>query len=570
MRTDVLVIGGGGAGARAALEARKLGAEVLLVVKGSFEAIGTRGAGATASAISEFGVLATPGWAGPLTEGEMLVSHRFHISLEQDFVGIIQLGLGMTDPKLAQIIVEEAVKTRTALLKWGASLGKWGVASHGVPIKQALARQIKRANVSVQDKTMIVDLLVHDGECVGAIGINETNGDILVFKAGATIVATGGDANLFMLNLNPPCTTGDGYAMGYRAGAELTNLEFKQIFLGTVYPTKNMLLRSLVPYVKLTNVKGEEFLKNYLPEEASPEECLMQRQSHNPFSTRDSLSRYVDIAIIGEVEAGRGTDHNGIYLDRSDPRSPRLTIPRREFWLYRGIDFDKGPVEIGVCHHSSLGGFRINEHAQTTLPRLYAVGEAAAGPHGADRMGGHMLLASQVFGARAGRHAAAHAKGLRLPDIDNRLLRVAKERIRTLRNKKGNQNPADVKRILQQLTYYDLLVIRSRESLSRLLNSVKGIEEEFVHHLRVKNTQELVEVLELQNLLLLARLEAAVCLERTESRGSHYREDFPCQDDKNWLKSITVKEVSGKLRLDTVAFDPTWENKGDVMGKDWG
>ena len=569
VQADVLVIGGGGAAARAALEARLAGAEVVLAVKGSFGAIGTRGAGATASAMSEFGMFATPGWTGPLSKGETPFASRYFGSPDNDFGDIIQVGLGMADPKLARIVVEDAVAARTALLNWGADIGAHGVGSHGVPIVSALASQIRRAGVSLRDRTMMVSLLVQDGECLGAVGIDETSGDTVVIKAGATVVATGGDANLFMLNLNPPCNTGDGYAMGYEAGAELMNLEFKQVFLGTVYPTRNMLLRFLPPHVKLTNATGQEFLQNYLPPGATPGECLAQRHLHNPFSTRDTLSRYVDIGIVTEVKAGRGTQHHGIYLDRTDPRCPRLPTPRREFWLYRGIDWDKGPVEVGVCHHCSLGGFRINENAQTTLPRLYAAGEVTAGPHGADRMGGHMLLASQVFGARAGRHSA-RIKGQRVPDIGSKVLAAAEERIKALRDKKGDRSPAAVKRTLQEAAYFNLLVIRSHHSLNRLLAEVKAMNEEQMPRLSAANPEELVEALELQNLLLLAELEANICLMRTESRGPHYREDFPKPDGRNWLKSITAKKVGGKLQLGTITLDPSWRSKDEGGVRDWG
>ena len=567
VQTDVLVIGGGGAAARAVLEARLVGAEVVLVSKGTFGAIGTRGAGATDSALSAFGIFATPGWTGPLSGGEKSLAHMVAAPPEQAFLNIIQVGLGMADPKLARILIEEAVEARTALLKWGATFGGYGIRSHGAPIMEALIRQIRSANVSVRERTMIVSLLVQDRECLGAIGVDETNGDIVVIKAGATVIGTGGDANLFMLNLNPPCNTGDGYAMGYEAGAELMNLEFKQIFLGTVYPTKNMITQGVPPHVKLTNARGKEFLQNYLPLGASVEECLTQRQLHAPFSSRDLLSRYVDIAIMGEVKAGRGTEHHGIYFDYRDPRIPPLPTLRNEFWLYRGIDFARDLVEVGVCHHSSLGGFRIDENAETTLPRLYAAGEAAAGPHGVDRIGGHMLLASQVFGARAGRHATKQAR--KRIDIDNRVLRTSEERINALRDKKGDQKPTEVKRRLQESAYYNLLLTRSEESLTRFLSDVKNIREGLAPHLSVASPYELIEALELQNLLSLAEVEANVCLERTESRGSHYRKDFPEQDDRNWLKSIIVKKLNDTPRLSTLALDPEWRNRGDEKFKHW-
>jgi len=567
--TDVLVIGGGGAAARAALEARLAGAEVVLVSKGSFGAVGTRGAGATNSALSPFGIIAAPGWTGPLSGGEKALAHMVAAPPEQAFLNIIQVGLGMADPKLARILIEDAVETRAALLKWGAPLGEYGLRSHGAPIMEALGRQIRNTNVSVRERTMIFSLLVQDGECVGAMGVDEMNGDIVVIKARATVIGTGGDADLFMINLNPPCITGDGYAMGYEAGAELMNLEFKQIFLGSVYPTKNMITNGLPPHVKLTNARGEEFLQNYLPEGASVEECLAQRQLHNPFSTRDPLSKYVDIAIVGEVKAGRGTKHLGIYLDRRDPRIPPLAILRNEFWLYRGIDFARDLVEVGICHHSSLGGFRIDENAETTLPHLYAAGEAAAGPHGVDRIGGHMLLASQVFGARAGRHAAKQSVRKKRLDIDNRVLSAKEERIIALRDKKGDQKPREAKSKLQESAYYNLLVTKSEESLARLLSDVKSIRKERLPNLSVANPQELIEALELQNLLVLAEVEATVCLERRESRGSHCREDFPNQDDKNWLRSVIVQNVDDRPRLRTIVLDPAWQNKGDEKFKHW-
>jgi fumarate reductase (CoM/CoB) subunit A len=569
VETDVLVIGGGGAAARAAVEARLAGAEVILATKGSFGAIGTRGSGATNSALSPFGILATPGWTGALTGGEKALTHMIAAPPEQAYLNIIQVGLGMADPKLARILVEDAVETRSSLLKWDASFGEYGLKSHGAPIMEALVRQIRSMNVTVRERTMVVSLLVQDGECVGAIGVDETKGDIVVIKAGGTVIGTGGDADLYMLNLNPPCITGDGYAMGYEAGAELMNLEFKQIFLGTVYPTKNMITNGLPPHIKLTNARGEEFLQNYLPKGASVEECLIQRQLHNPFSTRDSLSKYVDIAIMGEVKAGRGTKHHGIYLDRRDPRIAPLPITRNEFWLYRGIDFDRDLVETGVCHHSSLGGFKIDENGETTVPHLYAAGEAAAGPHGVDRIGGHMLLASQVFGARAGRHAAKQSRSKKRPDIDTRALSTKEERINALRDKKGDQKPREIKSKLQESAYYDLLVVKSEASLTRFLSEVASLKRESLPRLSVASPQELIEALELQNLLALSEVEARVCLERKESRGSHYREDFPNQDDKNWVRSVVVKNLGDRPQVRTVVLDPTWQNRGDEKFKHW-
>ena len=582
IKTGVLVIGGGGAAARAAFEARKSGAEVMLVTKGSFGAIGTRGAGATSSGFSPTGVFATPGWSGSLTQIETRAANMIVAPLERSYENILQAGLGMADPRLVRIIVEEAVANRNALLEIGAVFGEYGMRSHGVPIMAALVSQLRKTGVAIRERTMIFSLLIENGECLGAAGIEENSGDTVLIQAGATVLGTGGDSNLFMLNLNPSCNTGDGYVLGYEAGAELINLEFKQIFLGSIFPTRNMLTQALPPYVKLTNSRHEEFLQDYLPQGVSAQECLAQRQMHNPFSTRDKLSRYLDFAIIGEVKAGRGTEHSGIYLDRSDTRNPPLAKPISEYWQYRGIDFSR-PVEVGICHHCSLGGFRINENAETTVPRLFAAGETAAGPHGADRMGGHMLLASQVFGARAGKKGATYARDRKVASIDKKTLAAAEERIAALRQREGNQTALEAKKFLQESAYFNLLTIRSKESLERFLDDVRKIKEGALPHrpswipnqvrngdVSTKSAQALVEALELQNLLLLAEIEAKVCLARTESRGPHYREDFPFEDDNQWLKSITVKKANGSPRLDTIALDPAWRSKGDEKMGYWG
>jgi L-aspartate oxidase len=235
-----------------------------------------------------------------------------------------------------------------------------------------------------------------------------------------------------------------------------------------------MLTQPLPPGAKLTNADGEEFLAGYLHDVVSPEECLAQRNRHNPFSTRDDLSRYVDFAIIGEVKTGRSTQRGGVYLDIS--ASPP-SGPGAKFWEYRGIDFS-APVEIGVCQHCSLGGLRIDANGQTTVPRLYAAGEAAAGPHGADRMGGHMLLASQVFGARAGRHAAANTLGKNLPGIGDSIIKDTEAKIDMYRDLNGRYSPSQVKLELQRSAYFNLLVIRTRKGLTGFLADVARIGKE--------------------------------------------------------------------------------------------
>jgi fumarate reductase (CoM/CoB) subunit A len=270
-----------------------------------------------------------------------------------------------------------------------------------------------------------------------------------------------------------------------------------------------------------------------------------------------------------EVKVGNGTEHQAVYLDRSDPRIPHLAESMNDFWLYRGIDFSR-PVEIGVCHHCSLGGLVIDREARTSIEHLYAVGEAAAGPHGADRMGGHMLLASQVFGARAGKNAAQSALKSGQPEIDQAPVQGWEDNLKRLQNSRGKTTPRDAAGTLRRSAYFNLLVARSSLSLNQFMADVKHLKEEIIPDLAIKTPFDLIEALELQGLLKLAEIEAGVCLLRTESRGPHFRQDFPSQDDKNWLRNVIVRKVDEKIHLETRVIDPDWQDKGDKGIGYWG
>ena len=324
--TDVLVVGGGGASARAALEAHLAGAKVTLAVKGEFGAVGIRGSGATSYGISELGALLAAGVTTPPAEDKELPS----MDPDEDFSDIIQLGLGLTNRRLAEILVQESQEARESLKKWGWVFHLWGMKSHGVPIVAALENQIKNSDIVVLDRTMVTDLLLQGDACVGAVTIDETTGEMMAVKAGAVILGTGGDANLYRFNMNPPCTTGDGYAMGYQAGAELMNMEFKQMLMGVAYPTKNIILSWFYqPHVKLINGHGEEFLEKYIPQDITSDQVFEAHSRHNIYSTRDDISKYFEIALLSEVKEGLGNEHDCLYLDMRDQRVD-LGLPQRD------------------------------------------------------------------------------------------------------------------------------------------------------------------------------------------------------------------------------------------------
>jgi len=561
--TDVLVVGGGGAAARTALEASMAGANVTLAVKGKFGAIGTRGAGATASGISEAGLIMAAGIPDQRT---------WTLDPDEDLADILQLGLGLADRRLATILVQESYGAREKLKEWGWVFHLWGIKNHGVPIVGALESQIRKRGIIVMDLTMIVDLLVQDGVCLGAIGLDEKTGRPVVIRSKAVVLCTGGDANLYRFNLNPACTTGDGYAMGYRAGAELMNLEFKQMTLGMAYPTKNMVFDWVFqPHAKFLNANGEEFLESYLPPGVTVEEVLEARALSNMFSTRVPVSMHVDIALVSEVKAGRGTQRDCVLLDLRDPLVNLGPPPRLQWWEYRGVAWRRDVPEIAFSHHCSNGGFGIDENAQTTLPNLYAVGECAAGPHGADRSGGHMLAACQVFGKRAGRHAATQVASAKHPALDPRTVSEGERAVRRFDGTRGSLKPSDLKADLQKKAWEDLLLIRSRESLEGMLPYVNHIRDDLLPKISLETPAEMVEAQEIRNLLDVAELVSSVCLKRTESRGSHYRVDYPDRNDADWQRCITVKQTDGHLDLDTLFIDPEWSfREGDMGDTHWG
>lgn len=563
IETDVLVIGGGGAAARAALAACGAGARTTLAVKGWFGWLGMRGAGATGCGIA-------PWWgysAGRGVPGKPDEETELNVSL------VLQAGLGMADRGLVRSMVAGEGDARRDLERYGAVVASGFKASDRrrlVQVMPGLAYHVRCSKVAIHDHTMITDLLVKDGACVGAVGLDEKSAEVSLVAAKATILATGGDAQLYMCSCHPTCMTGDGYAMGYNIGARLINMEYMQAFLATVHPSLNLLWGgwSWRQYPRITNVLGEEILPKYLPVGISVEQCLWERGGHNPFSTRDQASRYLDMAILKEVLAGRGTPHHGCYVEGIDPE--KVSPEHRDWMRYRGLD-PGGRLEVSSVHQCSDGGLYVSENAETSVPGLFAAGEVAAGMHGADRLGGHMMVNSQVFGKRAGLNAAALARGRGAAALDESLTSAAIERIESLRQARGNLKPAAVLATLQRSCWENMLAVRNHQGLMETLQLIQQIRGESLPRLSVESPAELVRALELQNLVLVGEMVGRAALLRTESRGGHYREDYPERDDANWLRVIEVRRDGGRMRLETFVIDPEWRDlPGDLGDWFWG
>jgi len=557
IKTDVLIIGGGGAAARAALEAYTEGADVLVVVKGRLGK-----SGATAYRASESaGFNVADGCGGP------------DDTMENHFDDIMKAGLGMADEQLARIVVEEAPvalaelenlrvkfekvdgkhytrigcfcsKPRTHVIKGGS-----------LSIVESLSKEIKKTNIKIQPVTTIAGLLVHDGFCCGAVGVDR-GGNFLTFQSKATVLATGGAGRLFKLNVNPSDITGDGYALAYRAGAELVNMEFIQIGFATLLPTHLLVdkwMWSVFP--RVYNRYGEDFLGSYLPVETDLSECMKYKTKHFPFSVRDN-SKYVDIGVEKEIILGHGTENKGVYLSLTEVGEEQIRrIPmwsvRYPWFFSHGLDLKKQPIEIAHFAHAFNGGIRIDAKASSTVEGLYAAGEVAAGPHGADRLGGNMLVTCQVFGRRAGKYAADSAKRSKYW-VESKMVAGQYERMKKMQRLKGPIEPSDVTRELQEVMQNNVSVIRSEKSLTKALDKIEQIRKGLLPRLQVTDNQRILQVLELENLLDVAEIVTKAALTRKESRGAHYREDYPEQNDKEFRFPIATEQIGNKMKQELV------------------
>jgi succinate dehydrogenase/fumarate reductase flavoprotein subunit len=491
--------------------------------------------------------------------------------IESLYNRIIQAGLGLADRKLVANMMEDVPKIQTLLQKWGITFDSSGPYHLGYPFIHAIEKDVRSSAIRLFEHTMITDLLLHDDKCVGAMGIT-TSGEILVFQTPAVILATGGDAQLFRHNVHPDCVTGDGYAMGFRAGAELMNMEFMQIFFCTVHPTRNLFHAWHEEVLKnIYNKEGYHFLPDYLPADISVEECLEENVRHAPFSTRDRASRYLGIAIVKEIQAGRGTEHGGIFFALTD-RAIDFPENQERFLRSRDVDIRNAPVQITMGHQCSNGGLRIDTNAMTSVPGVFTAGETTTGMHGADRLGGNMLSACLIFGVRAAESATDWAK---THPVDCDITQVAQEKLdelSALSSSIGTTKPDELLCNLQQSAWDNALTIRSEESLTTLLSDIRQLREEYHHALSVQTPADFICALELRNLLLVGELVATAAMRRKESRGGHYREDYSDCNYHEPARAIILNALEDQsIQVREEVIDPDWRYDEEYLGKKrWG
>jgi fumarate reductase (CoM/CoB) subunit A len=493
--TDVLVIGAGAAGIRAALAAFEEGADVFLVAKGQITT-----SGSTFSPISK-------GWGIQALVG----SEQTDKNLKNFYDDIIRVGLGQCDLKLVRILVEESGPRFEDLIQYGIRFKKDTqgsfIRSKGcfsdderafltedlANIQQSFMSMLQRTSVKMIIGN-ILDLIIADDKCWGAWALTP-DGELITIHAKATILATGGGAGLFNDHLVSDAEIGDGYALAYRAGAALNNMEFIQFMLG-LKKEKERLFLPLFDIHKpgvLIDSKGRNLLEKYIADPQMRRKAIVERKKHFPFSCRDS-SYLVDIAVAKERRNGE-----------------------KVFWE-DGSKLEEKP-EVVHFSHAFNGGVKINEMAESTIPGLFAAGEVAAGPHGADRIGGCMMTATQVFGKRAGQFAAFRAKGDAI--LPNKIGIPA--HIQKLVHRKGSElkDPTlfeIVKQAREKLSR-ELMVVRDENGLSECLTSIESLIFS-LKDTEVKNDQLYFKV---KNVLLVGKLIALNAMNRNKSLGSHYR-----------------------------------------------
>lgn len=571
--TDVLVIGGGGAGVRAALESSQNNAETLLVLKGKIKK-----SGSSSSELSE------------ISGYNAFLGLDPNDSREKFLEDICFAGENMCDKKLAKVLVDNADDSVRDLEKFGVNFEKKNgdylffkccfsrhsraltLFRQGRKIIEKLGEKVNQdPRIKIYENLFITDLLVKDGSCLGAIGIDK-NQDIIIIRSKATILATGGFGGIFKNKIVPADVTGDGHAMALRAGCELVNIEFFQMGFATLYP-RLVLFESWLwgMYPKMVNSEGTEFLSQYLPSELTKEDVCTLHSYHFPFSTRDN-GKYLEIAAQSEVLKGKTSKHDGILVDftfcNEKYRNERFRENAYLKLFYNKsyerlkknkIDILKNMVEVNVFSHATNGGVRINTHAESSIKHLFAIGEVSGGVHGADRLGGNMLATAQVFGKIAGREAAKVAhKHLLNSDQSTEAIQIDKIK-HLLNNISENKKDRLIKidQSIKTIMSNSALIIREESRINDGLQKFYAIKKLLDHE--PINSEHLLLALRIHNAVDFGIALLTVISTRKESRGAHFRKDYPKKKNK-YEKNIILTQPKEFSDSTSPLINIRWEN----------
>ena len=533
LQTDVLVIGAGGAGIRAAIEASDKGVEVLLITK---KKVGYSG--------STFYPLSMP-W-GIMNSGNSDNS-------DEEFLNEILLNAkGVLNSKLAEIMVINSNDRVADLMNYGLKFYKcfdrgtkncFSRKPTGFGLvnlenaRDCLKNQIYERNIKVVEDLCITDLLVKENICWGAFGF-DANNDFFIINAKTVVMATGGGEYLYKYNIVTSDITGDCYQMVAKHGARLTNLEFIQFVNALTSPKEkiNFWQPSFKSAPKILNKNGEEFLSKYLPPGIDIDDFVIKRGSHGPFTT-SRVTELFDIGIYKECKKEGNKNPIGakvIYNESYFKKDDYETVVWIKWLTSIGIDLNKEDIKIYPHCQGFNGGIVINENCETDIANVYACGESAGGPHGADRIGGNGILASQVFGKIAGEQAAKRSK---LIDRSN-FIQISKDFILKTYDtgKESNFTSEEIIKNIKEIMTWNASIIRNENSLNKAIKNVKQMCEEFNPCKDIGEKRSLKKSMQAYNRLITASLILKSMFLRRESRGAHYREDYPKINNERFMK----------------------------------
>ncbi len=535
--TDVLVMGSGGAGLRAAIEAKNVGADVLIVSKGGF-----------------------PSGCTAVSMGGMLAAFDREDSADLHFDDTVRGGNHLNNRNLVRLLVDHAVERARDLERYGTDFEKRGKKYRLFPYTgssvprgfvalepyrggyiKGLVEEVRRLGITIVEHVMITDLLKERDTIVGAAGLELETDTLLIIGAKAVILATGGGGNLYHLTTNPAGITGDGYALAYRAGAQLQDMEFIQGRVCMIFPEA---MRGIPPPGDGLVTLGGRFYNG-----------LCERYMGKYYPEKLELVTRAQMAICAqrEIRAGRGGPHGGVFGDLSG-------VPKGELSKFKGFmeacaaeDFDPTwqPYEWAPGAHHFMGGVVINERCETGVPGLYAAGEVAAGIHGANRLAGNALTETQVFGALAGRHAAEAARLGSPRALPRGQADVIRDRISKVLQRDGGVDPLEVRNEITEIMSRYVGVIRDEDGLRKAAQMLERIKGGKIGNLCIRGEgsfKALAELFEVENLLMVGCLVTKAAMLRKETRGAHNREDYP-ELDEAWAKNIVFQWEKGQTRV---------------------
>ena len=556
---DVLIIGAGGAGLRAAIEALGQGARVAVVSKSLLGKAHT--------------VMAEGGIAAAMANVDPADSWKTH------FRDTMRGGKGVNNWRMAQLHAQEAPDRVRELEQWGALFDR---TSDGDILQRAFGGHTFKRLCHVGDRTglemirtlqdrgvqmgfdvfmecTIIRLLTDGGRVVGAFGYWREQGRFVLFKAKSIVMATGGIGKAWRITSNSWEYTGDGMSLAYDAGADLLDMEFVQFHpTGMVWPpgVQGILVTEAVRGEGgiLRNKNGDRFMEKYDPKRME-------------LSTRDVVAR----SIYTEVKEGRGSEHGGAYLDISHKPAEyvkqKLPSMYHQFKELADVDITKGPMEVGPTCHYMMGGIRVEaETAQSSLPGLFAAGEAAAGLHGANRLGGNSLSDLLVFGRRAGLGAAEYAKKASQGTLDDAQIAEAERDMLAPFDRGQGESPYAVHRDLQEVMQNLVGIFRTEEDMTKAMGELEKLQARAAK-VRVEGSRLFNPgwhlARDLKAMLVVSEAVTRSALARKESRGAHSRIDFPKLDDAGWgaqnnliardgdsmkLRQVATKELPADLK----------------------